>query len=186
LLGEHGRINHGTFLYDELLKVPLLIKYPICRKIQETDAKGYISLTRIKPFILNVIENKTPTDKILYSETVFAESHGIQLNIDEESLNPDERKNIEELNNYRIAIYHNDFKGVFNVQKLMFEEVTCTNDEKISNNEIQSLKREIIKFLNNNARVRSERKLRFTIKSGTQYSKLSRAVTLQTSCLKQL
>ncbi len=28
LLGEHGRIGHGTFLYDELLKVPLLVKFP--------------------------------------------------------------------------------------------------------------------------------------------------------------
>ena len=28
LLGEHGRIYHGTFLDDELLRIPLLIKYP--------------------------------------------------------------------------------------------------------------------------------------------------------------
>ena len=151
LLGEYGRINHGIFLYDELLKIPLLIKYPTNREIQKTDAKGYISLTKIKPFILNVIKNKIREDKILYSDTVFAESYGIPfpLNLDEESLNPDERKNIEELNKYRIAIYHGDLKGIFNVQKWMFEEVTCIKDEKIDNDKVHFLKDEIIRFLVN-------------------------------------
>jgi len=34
LLGEHNKISHGIFLYDELLKVPLLIKYPKEKKNQ--------------------------------------------------------------------------------------------------------------------------------------------------------
>jgi len=157
LLGEYGRINHGIFLYDELLKVPLLIKYPTNRELQKTDAKGYISLTKIKSFIINVIKNKISDDKILYSDTIFAESYGIHLNIDEESVNPDERKNIEELNKYKIAIYHNDFKGIFNVQKWMFEEANTLKDEKINNDEIRFLKKEIIKFLNNATKLKVAR-----------------------------
>lgn len=79
LLGEHGRIGHGTFLYDELLKVPLLVKFP---KEYEShypggDSESWISLTKIKQLILSVVENKLEVHQ-LYSSVVFAESYGIQ------------------------------------------------------------------------------------------------------------
>lgn len=91
-MGEHGRISHGTFLYDELLKVPLLIKYPRGYEVEHIwDKSKYISLVRLKSFILDIIENKLSDDSVLYSDTVFAESYGVHTNIGNIS-NETERK----------------------------------------------------------------------------------------------
>jgi len=149
LLGEHGRISHGTFLYDELLRVPLLIKYPKDYKIEITKNNSkYISLVKLKPFILNLIENNLTDDSILYSDVVFAESYGIHQRIKNIS-NEEERKNIENLEKYRIAIYYKNFKGIFNVEDWKFEEIISYNSNlKITEDVVKYMKKEIIKFLN--------------------------------------
>ena len=72
LLGEHGWIGHGIFLYDELVKVPLTIKYPLNMK-QFNSSGGYISLASIPNFVLDMAEGRN-TDKSLYSDQVFSES----------------------------------------------------------------------------------------------------------------
>ena len=73
LLGEYGRIGHGTFLYDELLNIPLLIKYPKNMEIEFYDASSkYIGLINLKPFILHLLSDKNKAnDGSLYSDTVF-------------------------------------------------------------------------------------------------------------------
>lgn len=148
LLGEHGRIGHGTFLYDELLKVPLFIKYPKDSDIRLTkNVEEYISLTSLKSFILNFIENKITNDDILYSKTVFAESYGIGG----VTVNPktkEEKKNIEQLEKYRITIYNKNFKGVFNVTDWKFEEIiSYSHNTKITEDIVKQMKKEVIKFL---------------------------------------
>jgi len=148
LLGEHGRISHGTFLYDELLRVPLLIKYPKESDIEiTTNSLKYISLTNLKQLILNLVENKLTDDSVLRSDIVFGESFGIHQNVGDLSTE-EEKKNIEKLEKYRIAVYYKNFRGIFNVKDWKFEEVTSYNlNIEATEDTEKHMKNEVVKFL---------------------------------------
>lgn len=139
MLGEHGIIGHGTYLYDELLRVPLAIKYPEDKQVIITEQKdaSYISLTKIKPLILQTVESNTIDDSILYSPTVFAESHGIPERVRPTSR--EEQDYVNSLEKYRIAVYTQGEKAIFNVTDWKFE-----SPQEMYNSEI---KRAVIKFL---------------------------------------
>ncbi|MCD6465754.1 sulfatase-like hydrolase/transferase [Candidatus Bathyarchaeota archaeon] len=151
LLGEHGRLGHGVFLYDELLRVPLLIKYPKDSEIKIMSKKSeYVSLVKLKQLILKTAKNELKDDGVLCSETVFSECYGIEEKIDE--LKTEEEKNIGILDKYRIAIYHEDFKGIFNVEDWRFEEIISYNpDRKVTEEVAEELKRKVMKFLKNSS-----------------------------------
>ena len=148
LLGEHGRIGHGIFLYDELLKVPLFIKYPRDCHLKIIPYKNkYISLLNLYNFILHFVSGYLKDDSILYSDTVFAESYGITMLI-KDPLTKEEKENINKLEKYRIAIYYKSFKGVFNVADWKFEEITSYNPNiKVTENIVNHMRREVVKFL---------------------------------------
>jgi len=155
LLGEHGnKLEHGTFLYDELLRVPLFIRYPeeenkSIRVVNNVKDK-YISLTRIKPLIENVINGTFDIhniDNCLYSDVAFAESYGLHVYIEAET--EIEKKIISNLEKYRIAIYYKGYKGIFNVTDWKFEEIISYNPAiQVTEDIIKHMKKEIIKFLN--------------------------------------
>ncbi|HVC58152.1 MAG TPA: sulfatase-like hydrolase/transferase [Candidatus Acidoferrales bacterium] len=77
-LGEHGFVGHGTFLYDELVTVPFLVRLP---KGQAKQGKGYISLTAVRGFILEGIRSGEFDTSLLYSKEVYAESYGVPSNL---------------------------------------------------------------------------------------------------------
>jgi len=52
--GEHGFLYHGTFLYDQVVRVPLVIKYPKNEKLE--NSRGYQSLVGIFGLIRSVME----------------------------------------------------------------------------------------------------------------------------------
>ncbi|MBO8175042.1 MAG: sulfatase-like hydrolase/transferase [Thermococcus sp.] len=148
LLGEYGKLGHGTFLYDELLRVPLLIKYPEDHPINhEPEELKYISLTKLKQFIFAIINNQITSDTMLYDDTVFAESYGIQENVGKMT-SDEEKKNIEQLEKYRLAIYYKNFKGIFNVTDWKFEEIISYNPKiEVTEDIIKHMKKEVVKFL---------------------------------------
>jgi len=147
LLGEHGKFGHVCFLHDELIKVPLLIKYPSNKNIEKIDTEELISLTRLKDIIKNVIQKDIVNDRILYSKTVFAESFGIGgITVKPKTIQ--EKLNVEQLEKYRIAVYHKNFKGIFNVTDWKFEEIKSYDSNiKITQKIKKDLKKEVIKFL---------------------------------------
>jgi len=156
LLGEHDRLGHGIFLYDELLKVPLFIKYPQNIDLKISEKEGYISLIKLKKLILSTIKNTSFNDEVLYSNLVFAESYGVHLDVGK-NLSPIEIKNIENLNTYKIAIYSGEFKGIFNVNKWNFEEITTYHKEgsELREEIVRSLRGKIIRFLSMSLRVKT-------------------------------
>ncbi len=59
--GEHGQMLHGTSLYEETIKVPLMIKYP--KKDGTTGSIDFpVSLTGIVPTILTYLGIQMPPD----------------------------------------------------------------------------------------------------------------------------
>jgi len=156
LLGEHGKISHGIFLFDELLRVPLLIKYPEQLKLKIAHyVNKYISLTRLKKLIIKVLDayarNKTFLDHELYTNQAYAESHGIHIRfkyLNEKTFTKSIKEVIDGLEKYRIAIYHEDFKGIFNVSDWCFEEIISYDPYKeVDKNIVEKMKHEIVKFL---------------------------------------
>jgi len=147
LLGEHNRLNHGTFLYDELIQVPLWVRYPNTNIIPLQD-EGYISLTRLYNLILTTVRGDEYTIKTLYSPVVFSEVYGIHLSYSGLSLTPQEKTNLMALEKYRIAIYYKNFKGIFNVTDWKFEEIISYDpNTEITEDIVKSMKKEVMKFL---------------------------------------
>ncbi|NJE03844.1 sulfatase-like hydrolase/transferase [Thermococcus sp. MV11] len=149
LLGEHGKFNHGTFLYDELLRVPLLIKYPKNTELSTNNSHpgGYISLTTLPKIILKTIKGQLTDDKSLYSRIAFSESYGSDKNIDS-MLNEKEIEEYNKYDKYRIAIYYKNFKGIFNVTDWKFEEIISYDPNvEVTEDVVKHMKKEVMKFL---------------------------------------
>ncbi len=159
LLGEHNRIGHGTFLYDELLRVPFMIKYPRGWNVSNTDSRAkYVALTRVKSFVLEMLNNHKLDIGKLYQDTVFAESYGITCDLKKLAnkycggLSEEGKRSLEELERYRIAVYHRNFKGIFNVGSWSFDEITsCDPDIEVTEKVKEQMKKEVARFLRNAA-----------------------------------
>jgi arylsulfatase A-like enzyme len=68
---EHGFIYHGIYLYDEVIRVPMVVKYPGGRKLAKRP--GYQSLVGVFNLVKDVIAGKA-TD--ITTDSVYAESFG--------------------------------------------------------------------------------------------------------------
>jgi len=156
LLGEHGKMKHGTYLDDELLMVPLFVKYPdnIGKRISEKKDKQFISLKNLKAFILNGIKTKLFDDSILYSNIVFAESYGIHALITPK--NKEEKRIVDELDKYRIAIFYRDHKAIFNVNDQSFDSIKSYSSSSTTSDITAKLRKEVLKILEE--KIRQERK----------------------------
>ena len=60
-LGEHGRFGHGHSLYDELLRSPVLMRYPGVFKAG-TTVDAISELVDVTPTVLDVLGVKAPAD----------------------------------------------------------------------------------------------------------------------------
>ncbi len=151
MLGEYGKIGHGTFLYDELLLVPLLIRYPESFEpvdpVNEIDEKwlSLVDLKRLVKLILRGEPRKLPS---LYKKMAFAESYGIHTATIRSYLEPDEWRNIQRLyDNYRVAIYYKTYKAIFNVNKWEFTEIKSFAHDKPDEEVLARMKKEVVRFL---------------------------------------
>ncbi len=154
LLGEYKRIGHGIFLYDELLKIPLLIKYPenISIRLSENEFK-YISLVNFKKFIVALVNGRINSDDILYSDIVFSESYGVHI-----PYGRSVSDKINDLEKYRIAVYYDNLKMIFNVSDWCIESIY---PEDYKRSDIVFLKKKVIDFLKSAIRRKLIKKLKY-------------------------
>jgi hypothetical protein len=117
-LKEHGYFGHSIFLYDEIVEVPFIVKYPQ-NKVPSTKKDGYQSLVRVPRLIRAVVENAYDSDAIT-EPVVFSESFGIPhqavRNVPE-----DLRKRFDLP---RKAVYKNGYKLTVNWTNMQVEEFT--------------------------------------------------------------
>ena len=147
LFGEHNKMGHQTFLNDELLKVPFYIKtsdkYPI-KNIDDNPK----SIVNIKNMILKALKNGYIDIKELTGEVIYAETFGINLQI--QTKDPDEKKNIEKYDKYRIRAVSSKEDTVFNVAEFKYEDVNFNEikeQPKIHPNILYYLKNNLKKSL---------------------------------------
>ena len=116
-INEHGYMLHSTYLYDELTRIPLMIKYPGSRK--SAAKKGYQNLVYLPKLIKEVMEGGD--DSSVYSETTFSEAYGAVIVLPGGYKNREEyvRKTYEKV---RKAIYKDGFKLTVNGTDGIIEE----------------------------------------------------------------
>ncbi|WP_456367064.1 sulfatase-like hydrolase/transferase [Thermococcus sp.] len=149
LLGERGLLGHGYYLYDEVLRVPLFVKYPENLEVRLSgSASGHISLVILKSFILSILRSPDSLfdDSVLFSNTVFSESYGIG-GITVAPKTPEEIRNVENLEKHRIAVYHGPYKGIYNVDDRTLECVKSYDGSEITEDVKDMLIRDAKKFL---------------------------------------
>ena len=150
LLGEHDRLGHGMFLYDELIKVPLYIKPPNNAKIREPyNHDAFLSLAKIKRFIKNYVENKIVDITLLKDDLPMAEVFGMNYvtqeiknilkNVNEDKL----KKAYMSMKKHRIAVYFNNCKIVYNVNNGSIEMLFPYCNEAIVRNALKRIRKRI-------------------------------------------
>ena len=129
------------FLDDELIKVPMWIKYPAGYKIKHHKNKeeDWISLVNIKRFILNALNSKIFNEGDLYSPFAFSESYGTHSYMDPNDIT--ELEKFKKFEKYRIAIYYRDIKGIFNIEDWKFEEIKSYSKREITKEDKEMLKK---------------------------------------------
>ncbi len=78
---EHKFIGHGTVLFDEVVKVPLVVMVPKGFSRGAKDTKGYQSLVNIRGFILSAMSGNAKSLSSLSSREVYSETFSIPANI---------------------------------------------------------------------------------------------------------
>ena len=116
---EHGHMYHDTFLYDEIVRVPLIIKYPDGRKFEKKQ--GYQSTTGIIRLIKSIIGGGD--DSVLTAETAFSESYGTTIVLPDTYKDRGEyiRQKYEKV---RKAVFKGGFKLSVNGTDGLIEEFT--------------------------------------------------------------
>ncbi|MGC9123212.1 MAG: sulfatase [Thermoplasmata archaeon] len=146
--------GHGNFLYDEIINIPLIVKFPKNYKIKRKS--GYQTLVNIKKLIEMVIENNyedSLTEEVVFSE-MFGPVHNLKRLMNEGIIkkvdNIDHR--IREYFPKRKAVFKNGFKLVINGENGQIEEFTFHGknaDVSEHPNVIKDLKEELSIFKGN-------------------------------------
>ena len=108
-INEHGYMLHSTYLYDELVRIPLIIKYPNSKKFE--TKKGYQNLVYLPKLIKDILEGGD--DSSVYSETTFSEAYGAVIVLPGGYKDREEyvKKTYEKL---RKAVYKENYKLTVN------------------------------------------------------------------------
>ncbi|MDG6982549.1 MAG: sulfatase-like hydrolase/transferase [Nitrososphaerota archaeon] len=119
LLGEGGMYGHGYTMNDNLLKVPLYVRYP--GGAAPPDQVGrYMSLTSIKSLVDHVVGGD-PVQ--VGSDVVLAESFGPDSSAMMQATDHDERETMASAFDHRVKVYTAKGSGVYNKHTDTAEEV---------------------------------------------------------------
>jgi arylsulfatase A-like enzyme len=144
---EHGYMYHNVYLYDEIIQVPLIIKYPHGKKYPKKQ--GYQSLVNIPKLIIDILSGGD--DHGLTQRTVFSEADG-EINWLPKRYNKIRRKIGDKYEKSRKAVYSDGFKLTVNGTDGTIEEFLKGNkeiDPKKYNVKARELVKELKKFNNN-------------------------------------
>lgn len=121
---EHGFYTHGTFLYDELVEIPLVVKYP--RGARPEARPGYQNLLSLYQFIARAGEGDVAPDSLTAEET-FSESFGTQYKppqVQDRGLAEKFEEVRVKIDRPRRAMYRGGYKLVLDCKTMEPEEFT--------------------------------------------------------------
>lgn len=76
-LKENSYYGHGTFLYDELIHIPLLIKFPSIYP-KEVNSQSYVNLVDVNSFLRAIIAEENNPYQYLRKDRTYSEAFGMQ------------------------------------------------------------------------------------------------------------
>jgi len=120
-LVEHGFFGHGIYLYDELVRVPLIIKYP-SRFNRKGFSGGYFNIKDLYSLILSFARGEGIVEPI--SEITFSETYGLHEDVSGVIDIKDEkyRKMMDEIDSPRKAVFKKGMKLSVNMKTGSVEE----------------------------------------------------------------
>lgn len=128
-LKENGYYGHGTFLYDELIHIPLLIKFPYIYP-KEINFKSYVNLVDLHSFLRAVITEENNPYQYLRRDRTYSEAFGLQYSKSSltKYLSENNRKHIYEKSNVgRKVIIKGGYKLCLNAKSEVEEFYTYSN-----------------------------------------------------------
>lgn len=134
-LGERGMFDHGFFLEDELLKVPLYVKFP-SGEDPPKQKERFVSLCSIPTIVESAVSGRNSE---IGSRYAFAESFGPITSIDGFAKDESEKLMIQRAYSHRIRVYTDGGKAIYNKTKDTFEE----KDGLISEEEVREITRDL-------------------------------------------
>lgn len=122
-LGENDFLGHGVYLFDELIRIPIIVKFP--NNLKFSHSVGYQSLTNVFKQVEYTVDGGRD-DIHLTSDIAFAESFGYPNAIPAEGIGKKlERDNIlTYAEKQRKAIFKGGYKLVVNGNDATIEEFT--------------------------------------------------------------
>lgn len=123
-LKEHGFYGHGTFLHDEIVQIPLIVRRPRLKK--EKPGDGYQNLVKVPKMIETEIEGGSG-DGTLTEETTFSESFGGQISppfLDSPEWDRKINDVRQRIDRPRKAMFSDGYKIVVDWQTRSVEELT--------------------------------------------------------------
>ncbi len=118
-LKEAGVYGHGTFLFDEILEVPLLVKYP--KNVRPSPAAGYQPLHRVQEVVKDALVG-VHDGKSMSSSHAVSESYGIPFGLEGVSDVPDFESKRVRYDRPRKAVYSRGLKLVLEGKEGKIEE----------------------------------------------------------------
>ncbi len=119
MLGERGKYWHGYFLDDELLRVPLYLRFPkSCLPVKQN---AIINLKEIPEMIQHVVAGSE--SPYLGSEASVAESFGALTDLSYLAKNDEQSHRFSQTYSWRIKLYTSKGCAVYNRSTNSFEEI---------------------------------------------------------------
>lgn len=139
-LGEHGYWLHDHSAYEELMRVPLMIKFPN-GEYAGTRVKDVVSLVDLVPTLAEVL-NKPEWADGASGHSLMPFVRGEESRPADRSVVPGMRMNVkkyykpsfEQRGNVNVVVRRGDFKGILNVERRSFELYDLANDPAEKNN----------------------------------------------------
>ena len=142
-LKENGYYGHGTFLYDELIHIPLLIKFPF-NNSKKLNFKSYVNLVDLHGFLRAIITEENNPYQYFRRDITYSEAFGLQYSKSSlaKYLGENNRKQICEKSNVgRKVIIKGGFKLCLNANSEVEEFYTYSNgtNQNMDSNYINDL-----------------------------------------------
>lgn len=151
---ENGFFGHGIFLSDELIRVPLIVKYSgHVKQGNETTVNGYHNIKDLYNLFLN--QSKGENSKLEPLPMTFSESYGVQHDLvnyfKSRMQSPEFEKRRNSIDVKRRAIYYGDYKLVvkeddFSIEEFSYEGHAINKED--NKKKLLELKSELERFGN--------------------------------------
>jgi arylsulfatase A-like enzyme len=132
---EHGFMYHGVYLYDEIVRIPLIIKYPNSKKFRKRS--GYQSLVNVPKLIKRILAGGD--DSAITTDSAFAEAYG-GIEFIPESYEHVRHYMEEKYDKVRKAVYSGGYKLTLNGTDGTIEEFSKDGKEISKENNQKVLK----------------------------------------------